>query len=328
MVVSSIITLLLLAGAVELMQTNRREAVRSDTQRDVQAALDYISRDLREAIYVYDGDCLRPNGVKVLVEAIPGPPPRPAVLCPGLLRHLAGLNTVTNLPVLAFWRADPIPQPLLQNTCIPNAAPGSTLRGDLEAACSSRKMLTLVVYSLNWDNPNGIWQGRSRITRYELPQYTFGGGDQITAGWVSPLQSTFAQWPNDPATQNPLAIPPTNFPTRVLVDFVDNQTDQDNEDAAICPTLPPLVAGQTRGPNERGGFFVSPADQGAGPGLAAGVRRGFYACVRGADNANLNQEVLIRIRADAVGRAGLPIYGRLLLPMETRVMTRGVFGKG
>jgi hypothetical protein len=327
MLVSSIITLLLLTGAVQLMETNRREATRSDTQRDVQAALDYMTRDLREAIYVYDGDCLRPTGVKVVGTNNQNQ----SLLCPGLLRHLAGLNTATNLPVLAFWRADPIPQPLLQTTCIPNAAPGSTLRGDLEAACASRKMLTLVVYSLNWDNPNGIWQGRSRITRYELPQYTFGGGDQVTLGWAPPLQSTFGFWPNDPSTGVALAAPPANFTTRVLVDFVNDQPLQTG-DTAICPTLPALpnpndpTQPVTRLPNQPGGFFVSPAAN--APGLAAGMRRGFYTCVRGAETANLNQEVLIRIQANGAGRAGLPLNSNLLLPMETRVMTRGALNKG
>jgi prepilin-type N-terminal cleavage/methylation domain-containing protein len=52
LIVGSIITTLVLGFTVQLMSNNQREASRSDTQREVQAAIDYINRDVREAVYV------------------------------------------------------------------------------------------------------------------------------------------------------------------------------------------------------------------------------------------------------------------------------------
>ena len=53
MVIGSIIVSTLLYGVVNILQTDQRDASRSDTQRDMQMAMDYITRDVREATYVY-----------------------------------------------------------------------------------------------------------------------------------------------------------------------------------------------------------------------------------------------------------------------------------
>ena len=95
MFIGSIITSILLFLVVQLLQTSQRESARSDTQREMQMALDYIGRDLREAVYVYDGNCLASS-----------PPSGSA--CKGLLSYLPA-TTASNLPVLAFWRVDPLP---------------------------------------------------------------------------------------------------------------------------------------------------------------------------------------------------------------------------
>src|SRR4028118_1116527 len=43
---------------VDMLNTDRREQVKSNTEQDVQAALDFIAQDLSQAIYIYDNRAL------------------------------------------------------------------------------------------------------------------------------------------------------------------------------------------------------------------------------------------------------------------------------
>jgi prepilin-type N-terminal cleavage/methylation domain-containing protein len=342
LIVSTIMVTILLGSAVQLMGTNQREAARSDTQRDVQAALDYIARDMREAVYVYDGDCLKTAGTKVITAATTTPPVT-EVRCPGILDRLpTQLNDTDNLPVLAFWRVDPLPEPMTRE--------GGVCRIAQTAAtaftpCSSRSMYTLVVYSVNTSN-TATWSGRSRITRYQLPQYSYSGSEgaspTITPGWLSPVaESGFLTWPRPAsiverpglsitqAQVNDKAVLPgraTDWDNKVLVDFIDDYRSTTVVDAAatnLCPG-PPIGSPTST-------FVATPSAVGPYAAPATGTpsipRTVFYACVRGSGGANLNQEVLLRVRANGAGRGGVPIDRDLPLTMETRVLTRGVLGK-
>jgi prepilin-type N-terminal cleavage/methylation domain-containing protein len=322
LVVGAIITTLVLGFAVQLMGNNQREAARSNTQREVQAAIDYINRDVREAVYVYDGECLRTagDGRKLLG----------ATNCGGILGSLpAELNSPTNLPVLAFWRLEPLPDQVLA-ACKANANAITTTTTSPFATlpCTARKMYTLVVYSLN-RNTATPWAGRSRITRYTLPQFTDGNGTTPTTGWHSPLTTGFPAWPLD-STKTPPARstpgPAANMAgnNQVLVDFIDDRTN--DQSVATAPAVCPTVGGvASEAPN---GFYATPA-QAAGAYAAADLsRRTFYACVRGGDSATLNQEVIVRIQGNAAGQPGLDkTRNSVPITMETRILTRGVLGK-
>jgi prepilin-type N-terminal cleavage/methylation domain-containing protein len=332
LIVGSIITTLVLGFTVQLMSNNQREASRSDTQREVQAAIDYINRDVREAVYVYDGDCLRVKGVKSS-----GVPATDDNTCPGVLAALPGqLNSADNLPVLAFWRLDPLPDQVL--AACSNNANDIVTKGKASAfatlPCTARKMYTLVVYSLNHPVNDPTWRGRSRITRYTLPQFTEGNGINQTPGWYSPLVTGFPTWPYDAKAKAPFPGPAANWQgnNQVLADFIDNQTNDAGAAtaAAVCPTVNSVAA------EAPGGFYASPAT--AAPGMAARVpapgnadglsRRSFYACVRGGDAATLNQEVIVRIQGNAAGQPGIDKNsGSAPITMETRILTRGVLGK-
>jgi prepilin-type N-terminal cleavage/methylation domain-containing protein len=340
LIVGAIITTLVLGFTVSLMRNNQRESSRSNTQREVQAAIDYINRDVREAVYVYDGECLRSRGVKT--SAVAPTLQDDANTCRGLLDYLPDqLNTATNLPVLAFWRLDPLPDQLLTNTCVANATAiaNRTLPPDSPIAnvpCVGRKMYTLVVYSLNRDNA-ATWNGRSRITRYTLAPYTDGSGSTPTPGWHSPLATSFPNWPYDPVTKALRPGRASNWAgnNQVLVDFIDDRTN-DRAAAAATAACPSVSSGTTATAvtaipqDTKDGFYATPA-QGATGGYAAAAdisRRTFYACVRGGNAANLNQEVIVRIQGNAAGQPGVPIaLGNVPVTMETRILTRGVLEK-
>jgi prepilin-type N-terminal cleavage/methylation domain-containing protein len=335
--VGSIVTVGLLTFLVQLLQANQRDAARSDTQRDLQAAIDYIARDLREAVYVYSGQCLAtPN------------PYTPSTDCPGLRNYLppeiAGTaTTAANLPVLAFWRVDPLPEPLMTR-CVSNAGAFSGNGVAAVAAiqgvpCLSRRMYTLVVYSLNWEQRDSV-RGRARITRYQLPQYSYRRGSAVdtppvtTPGWVDPVgrDTDFVMWPVNKALAATGSIqslqataPQANWGANhlVLVDYVDRQGIYDGG-APVCPVTPnSTTAGTTTAAGEL--YQLT-------PGLGQTTHRGFYICVKGAtDQGALNQEVILRIQGEAANRPGIPDFNPtrplISVPMEMRVMTRGVLNK-
>jgi prepilin-type N-terminal cleavage/methylation domain-containing protein len=337
MLIGSIITFIMLAGVTNLMGTNQKEGARSDTQRDAQAAIDYMSRDLREAIYVYDGKCISDaTANNNRVELVPAPSPdQPPTYCSALLNFLpASLKAANQLPVLAFWRVDPLPEPL-KVTCRTNAKtwvdPKTATAAPIFAKmpCASQTTYTLVVYSLDWSNPGNIWRGRARLKRYQLPQYEYsaaaGVGTDTTAGWASPLDKEigFPQWPlRTPAAGGPpvtaQVTAPSGSDNAVLIDFMDD-AKFGGADTASCPT-------DSTGTLSAPKFEVSPTTT-----LATGerARRSIYACVRGGAGSGLNQEVIIRLQANAAGRPGVPKVGSSLpITMETRVLTRGVLNKG
>jgi prepilin-type N-terminal cleavage/methylation domain-containing protein len=331
--IGSVIVYTMLFLVVELLKTNQREASRSDTQREVQSALDYIARDLREAVYVYDGNCLQPSQVAG---------------CPSTTGHAGLLNYLPpelnqsganfNIPVLAFWRVDPLPKNIV-DTCVSQAAnftpiPPATLPLELTGLpCVSRRMYTLVVYSLRSNPANDpTWKGNARITRYQLPQYastvtpSTGITTAFTQGWVSPITkgTNFPSWPLVPNETTGAISTPTGwarpaFTQEVLIDFVDNL--QTTGADVSCPPIPAAVTNQV--------YVLTPVN------TIADKRRGFYTCVNMSRSGALpavnqpNQEVVVYINGNAAGRPGIPKNTglRVILPMETRVLTRGALNK-
>jgi prepilin-type N-terminal cleavage/methylation domain-containing protein len=329
LLIGSIIVSALLYGLVEILQTNQRESSRAETQREMQLAIDYISSDIRESVFVYDGDCLSPTTSR-------------AGICRGLPPVLpTAISGAGKVPVLAMWRVDELPQVLI-DSCRANAArindnpPPAAING---VPCLSRRNYTLVVYYLDTTNPTGKWQGQARIRRYELPQFDQRGNRNT--GWVDPTstQNNFLGWPyalvrssltnlqtTSPlpdGTQNLAQGAPENREGAALVDFVDAPTgSQAVNTANACPGPATPPANPRQPP-----FVVSPTSGSTS----------FYACVRGGGvnavgNANneggRNQEIYVFLRGNAAGRPGIPTNAEnAKFEMETRVLTRGSYEK-
>ena len=338
MVMGSIITGSLLFMIVNVLQFNQREDTRSETQREMKVALDYISTELREAVFVYDGNCMSATA------------PVGAGLCPGVLRHLpTALQSAGRTPVLAFWRVDELPQPLIQ-ACATNAGqlyadpPPTAING---VPCLSRRSYTLVVYFLD-TNKTGTWKGNARLRRYELPQFQPDGTRNV--GWVDPTitNNNFAGWPlnsqgvnlqtqttlpdGSPNLAQGVPVAPVEPEPVVLTDYVDTPT-------------PP--ASPTNNPNNTVTCPQSP-DDGNAPSVPTMLPRfersptagspSFYACVRGggvdkqtppvaSNTGGRNQEVFLFLRGNTAGRSGTPTAARVTLDLETRVVTRGSYEK-
>jgi prepilin-type N-terminal cleavage/methylation domain-containing protein len=202
----------LLFIVVQLMSVDQRESAQSETQREMQLALNYISTEMRDAVYVYTGTALaadpgRRNG-QSLLDFLP-----------------ANLST-ESVPIIAFWKQHPFPD-AIKLKCASSAPP-------VGVACTNGSSYSLVVYSLSTSNPNDTWKGKARITRYALTEFNAAG--TATAGYVNPgvYNNNFEAWPygtNDTGLVNLQTARPSNGTLAALVDFVDTAASS----AGVCP---------------------------------------------------------------------------------------------
>jgi prepilin-type N-terminal cleavage/methylation domain-containing protein len=159
-VVGSIILTSLLYLVIELLGTNLREERLTQAQQDTRRALDYISRDAREAVYVYAD----PTTVASQLSDAPA----------------------DSTAVLAFWRLKPIDIGAIAD-CTTDEC--TTLR-------VRQSVYDLVVYFHKPNDPGDIWSGPGRIIRYELTNYLNLASGPVTAGYVDPslTRDGFANW--------------------------------------------------------------------------------------------------------------------------------------
>jgi hypothetical protein len=137
----------MLAFVVDMLNTDRREQVKSNTEQDLQAAVDFIAQDLSQAIYIYDNSA---EGVPKLLGG----------------DFIPSLATTKGTPILVFWKRQQ-----LQNSLpiVPNDIPKDCGK----VACNDTYVLSLVAYYQVSGEP-GIWcqpSGApcpSRIVRYQI----------------------------------------------------------------------------------------------------------------------------------------------------------------
>jgi len=150
----------LLGFMVNIMQTDRNEQAKANSEQEIQAALDYISRDLQQAVYIYDQDALttphadlpNPSGIKDQI-----PPTSGAIDgCP---------DDTSCVPVLAFWKLENMQRvvPIDATICL-NASDE-----DRQKKCNDAKVYSLVVYYRIQDDPcTAPWSCAARIGRFEI----------------------------------------------------------------------------------------------------------------------------------------------------------------
>lgn len=299
MLIASGIVSGLLYLVVELQQTDQRESSRSETQREMQLALDYISGELREAVYVYEGECLTGRGSRTDED-----------FCPGIVNYIPANLTAANqsIPVLAFWKQQRLPSVVRQACADGSAEPGTP--------CLAGSSYALIVYSLSTANPNNIWDGNARITRYALTQFDSTGARNPS--WTNPgINQRFQQWPLDAEGNNLQATRPGNTGIEVLVDFVDDGT------GAIADNVPLWnnVGQACPGTDE----YNLSLDEDSLTGAFANAKT-FYACVSDTPIIQ-NRDTIVYLRGNARGRPGVGGNNTFLPTLETRVLSRVVLGK-
>ena len=203
----------LLFIVVQLMSVDQRESAQSETQREMQLALNYISTEMRDAVYVYTGTSMAAE---------------PSRNGQSLLDFLPANLSTESVPIIAFWKQQPFPD------AVKLKCAGSTPPPDV--TCTNGSSYALVVYSLSTSNPNGTWKGKARITRYALTEFNSTG--VATPGYVNPgvYDNNFDAWPYDTTgLGNVQTARPANATPAALVDFVDNTAAGA---ARVCPDDP------------------------------------------------------------------------------------------
>jgi prepilin-type N-terminal cleavage/methylation domain-containing protein len=302
---------LLMGLVVELLTTDAREIARTETQQEMQMALDYISRDIREAIYVYDGACLAGTDVTGKTE-------NASTRCKGLFRSYIPA-TANRVPVLAFWRLDDNPEELCLNGQTGNTNDPNTPN------CLAARNYSLVVYFLTKNqrnDPTNPWKGLARIERYQYSKYNSQG--QPNSGYVEPTVDLggFLGWPGD---QSP-DFSNVDAQVATLVDFVDGRGAND-------PKLKDALKGESLDVQCPGPYVLTP--QKATLSGTSGDVRSFYACVKvprglepttesGAPSATgFNQKVTLFIRGNASGKPGIKEANEGFVPtLVTQVLNR------
>jgi prepilin-type N-terminal cleavage/methylation domain-containing protein len=206
-ILASLIITPLLGFMINFLQTDRREQAKTNSEQDIQSAIDYIAQDLRQAVYIYDNDGLTNTGDNGIQDQIPS------------LNGFGCPNGATRCqPVLVFWKR----QFLGQNA---TDSAGTTV-GDVTQN-NDAFVYSLVGYYLI-EGGSGIWSNAARINRFEirngitnqasspefLPDPAFNMFDLKAAGT---LEEKMNKWENSGTT--------TNFDvTTTLVDYVDQST--------------------------------------------------------------------------------------------------------
>ncbi|MDB9496615.1 hormogonium polysaccharide secretion pseudopilin HpsC [Spirulina major CS-329] len=269
MIIAVLIMIPLMSLAINLIDTDRKEQAKSTSEQELQAAADFIARDLERAIYVYDAIALTTNN-----NATPAnsgirdqiPPVKPAPGC-----------TDANLcqPVLAFWTRR------LAREAVP--AQGSNVNcrtasdANREASCDDTFVYSLVVYYLILNNgADKVWSNTARIGRFELSDGVKGvdgsyldatttqGGNIRDPGFVpfdlgldDSIRLSMNQWESGSKDTNNQITPEAfdaNSTVQILVDYIDQTTVTDN--ANIPRTACPAPVTNPQIPQE--GWIQSP----------------------------------------------------------------------
>lgn len=155
MVIASIIVSTLLGFLVNILQGDRREQAKVDSQQELQSALDYIANDLQESVYIYDAD-----GIAAINAQLP---------------HVQAGQT-DRVPVLVFWKRNY----LAKEDDVDTKKDGSAIRkvkcllhpiATATADCkgSDQLVFSLVIYYLIKNDSSGTtWSNTARIGRIEF----------------------------------------------------------------------------------------------------------------------------------------------------------------
>jgi len=169
LVMASIIITSLLTFVLGVLDSDRRERAKIESQEEIQAGLDYIARDMEEAIYIYDAD-----GMYLNTTASGNGAPPPA----SIVQQIPSGSDRT--PILIFWKREHLDRnDTIETSRVPSISkqvgcldyPGPTCDDASVPPLplgSDKFRYSLVVYYLIKDTGGSNWSNTSRIARWEL----------------------------------------------------------------------------------------------------------------------------------------------------------------
>ncbi|MUL36950.1 hypothetical protein BWI75_11490 [Gloeocapsopsis sp. AAB1 = 1H9] len=143
----------LMTFMLNILATQRQEEAKANTEQEIQSTINYITQDLRQAIYIYDADGLNNTSTDIspgIRNQIPPLTPAP------------GCDTDANCtPVLVFWKREFKPEVFSQCTsksinCLANPRLNDTF------------VYSLVAYYLVENQADGTNSTTARIARFQI----------------------------------------------------------------------------------------------------------------------------------------------------------------
>lgn len=137
MIIATLVITPLLGFMINILDTDRKEQAKVNSEQEVQTALDYIAQDLQQAIYIYDA-----KGIKAIKNQLPY------------------ANDRDKTPVLVFWTRRFVEDAIDVN--VNNSSVGAN---------DSFVYSLVAYYSIETNNRNNkdkTWSDQFRIARFEL----------------------------------------------------------------------------------------------------------------------------------------------------------------
>jgi type II secretory pathway pseudopilin PulG len=291
MILAVLVITPLLGFMVNVMDNDRREQAKTNTEQELKTAIDYIKRDLEQAVYIYDD-----SGIDNIRSKLP---------------RSSAADQKTYFPVLVFWKRQYIKEGLTVGT-----------------GKNDTFVYSLVAYYLINDG-NATWSKAARIGRFQISN-GYGvsntdidsskddGFEMFKLDGEGVLKTKMNKWKN-PVTNA------TDYTQDILplVDYIDQTPiSSTTNPEPTCPA-PPVTTPITPP------MQLVPKFSGSGGSLATdSVKiRGFYVCVN-SDNTiaevYLRGNALARIQNDRLDFNSTDEGKKSYFPQATiRVKGRG-----
>ncbi|NEO62165.1 MAG: prepilin-type N-terminal cleavage/methylation domain-containing protein, partial [Moorea sp. SIO4G2] len=254
MIVAVLIIAPLLRFMITIVDTDRKEQAKATSEQEIQAAMDYIARDLEQAVYIYDNSGVeRDNAGTADDSGIRNQIP-PVAAAPGC-------NTDNCQPVLVFWK-----RKYFDRTDKVKVNGKDTKIEKLTNGNDTFVYALVAYYLITEENQN--WSNIARIGRFEIHDKVASenkkevGDSEPSPGFKefnlldepgSKLKQKLNQWEKGDAAYTTQA--------QILVDYIDNT---DNTATGITPDCPSVFPKS----DDKDDLQV-PKD----------IKGGFYACV-------------------------------------------------
>lgn len=138
MIMTFLILTPLLSFVVNMLDTDRKEQVKSNTEQDMQTAVDFIAQDMSQAVYIYNN-----TGIVAIQTNLPA-------------------TSSYGTPVLVFWKRE-----LVKETVPVTSA--SDCKANPTVSCDDTYVYSLVAYYIDPNNAGTIWSDKAaRIRRFSI----------------------------------------------------------------------------------------------------------------------------------------------------------------
>ncbi|WP_410175088.1 hormogonium polysaccharide secretion pseudopilin HpsC [Nodularia spumigena] len=215
--ISVLIITPLLGFMISVMTTDRKEQAKANSEQEIQTAVNYIARDLQQAVYIYDN-----AGVTAIKDELP--------------------DGTGQSPLLVFWKRE----------LVPNVVPAADNTKDDAFVYSLIAYYLIKDTNSTWSKAARIarWQIKDGVSvngQYISPP------DQGFAPFADKVNN--ADSLEDGMNQWTQATPASNAPVTPLIDYVDQSTN--SVPPATCPTTTATNTWSTITPaNGMTGFYV------------------------------------------------------------------------